>query len=70
MPKIIKCPHCKVELDYLIEDRVQRAYYRVERNGDCDLNDYGDVINSRYYCPDCDKQITDKKILKQFNIEE
>ena len=53
------CPQCKEEQDSVIEDRVQRAYYTVIPEGEGNylyqLNDYGDIHNVRFHCPNCDK---------------
>jgi len=56
----IKCPKCGHKIDGLIEDRVQRAFYDVFPEGDdisYQLSEFDDIISSRFYCPDCDKQI-------------
>lgn len=68
-----KCPKCKKEIDSLIEDRQQVAYYNVtlveDKNGDgldYNLNEYGDCIKSSFFCPECDKKLfnTEKQAIK------
>jgi DNA-directed RNA polymerase subunit RPC12/RpoP len=63
-----KCQKCGVEMDYIIEDRVQRAYYSVA-NGDYSFDEYGDILNTRYYCPNCDKQLTSEEQINLFTEE-
>jgi uncharacterized protein YbaR (Trm112 family) len=62
MKKII-CPKCKEKLDDVVEDRVQRAFYNVDINykalalENYSLNDYDDIMESKFYCKNCDKLI-------------
>jgi uncharacterized protein YlaI len=63
--KTIKCPECKKDLESVIEDRVQRAYWQVNlETADYQFEDYDNILESRYYCPECDEQLDTKEVEK------
>lgn len=75
MKKVI-CPYCDKEIETLIEDRVQRAYYDVkwDNEGEIDVwdfRDYDTIISSEYYCPECDKKVAKNvnELGKKFKIK-
>lgn len=66
------CPYCKKEQIQVIEDRLQRAFYKVDLEDDngftnCQLIEYGDIEKVSYYCPDCDKKLP-KALVNCLNI--
>lgn len=77
MKNITKCPLCKKEIEGVIEDRLQHAYYDVWWNDNKEIDDnyqhrdYGDAISSKYYCPECDSLIAknDDELTKKLNIK-
>lgn len=57
------CPKCKEKQFTVIEDRLQRVYYTVDLEDEsCQLNDYGDVKEVAYYCPNCDKKLPNELV--------
>jgi uncharacterized protein YlaI len=71
---MVKCPKCKKEISSLTEERHQPSYYDVSLDKDGDLDyqfrDDGNGGTSQFFCPECDKFITEdedevKKILSK-----
>ncbi len=65
------CPKCKKEILHLFEECNQLSFYKFsleERNDDTDeltaeweFIDDGEVIKSRFYCPECDEKLFNDK---------
>ncbi|MCK9544953.1 MAG: hypothetical protein M0R03_23300 [Novosphingobium sp.] len=54
-----KCAKCGKEIKSLIEDRVQRAYYKFIGKDNLEFRDYDTIISQEFYCPECDKKLFD-----------